>query len=228
MIDIEGAIFTPGLIPDEHGLVGLGGRLSPRTVVEAYRHGIFPWTGRHPIPWFSPDPRLILRPGDLRVTRSLKKTARRGELEVTLDAAFSDVMRACATTCRPGQDGTWITPHMTAAWCQLHDLGLAHSVETWVDGALVGGLYGLALGRAFFGESMFHHVTDASKLALWALARTLEQRGFHLIDCQQVTDHMLSMGAVPLPRTEFLRRLAAALAHRIEPGPWRDAVPELG
>jgi leucyl/phenylalanyl-tRNA--protein transferase len=200
------------LHPGAGGLVGLGGDLHPDTLVEAYRKGIFPWDGRQPIPWYSPDPRMVLRPGDLKVSRSLAKLDRQGSLSVTLDVAFSEVMLRCAATPRPGQDGTWITPGMIGSYSTLHHRGIAHSVEVWEDGALVGGLYGLAMGAIFFGESMFHARRDASKLALLHLCRRLLTWGFDLIDCQQETPHLKSLGAAPISRAAFSARLKASLA----------------
>lgn len=198
--------------PRADGLVGLGGDLRPETVLEAYSKGIFPWDGRQPIPWYSPDPRMVLPPGDLRVRRSLAKLDRQGRLTVTIDTAFSEVMQRCAAIPRPGQDGTWITPGMVTTYTTLHRRGIAHSVEVWEDGALVGGLYGLAMGSIFFGESMFHARRDASKIALLHLCRRLVDRSFDLIDCQQETPHLASLGATPISRAQFTARLKVSLA----------------
>lgn len=210
------------LTPLEDGLVALGGVLSPRAILEAYRKGIFPWTGEHPIPWYSPNPRLILAPGELHVTRSLRQRRRNGGFEIGADQRFGAIMSMCATTPRHGQDGTWITPNMVSAWTQLHRQGYAHSVEVTRDGELVGGLYGLALGGAFFGESMASREPDTSKLALWWLCERLEALGFAFIDCQQETPHLKRMGAAPVSRAEYLRRLDAALLH---PQTWRVGDP---
>lgn len=203
--------FPDRCVPEADGLAALGGRLTPELVLEAYQKGLFPWTGAPPIPWFSPDPRLVLFPEAVHVSRSLAKVIRRGQLQVRYDTRFAAVMDLCARHPRSRQKGTWITPNMVETYGQLHSLGYAHSVETYAGGALVGGLYGVALGRAFFGESMVSTVADASKVALVDLCRRLAARGFQLVDCQQVTAHMLSMGALPLPRSEYLARLAEAV-----------------
>lgn len=197
--------------PGANGLVGIGGDLRPRTLLEAYRKGIFPWAGNQPIPWYSPDPRMVLPPSGFRASRSLRKLRRQGVLEVRVDTCFADVMRACAKVPRPGQDGTWISASMVSAYTTLHRQGYGHSIEVFEDGQLVGGLYGLAIGAMFFGESMFHTRRDASKVALWHLCELLEGWGFVLVDCQQETRHLASLGAAPIPRAEFLRRLAAAV-----------------
>ncbi len=199
--------------PDEIGLVALGGELTPDVVVEAYGKGLFPWEGNPPIPWFSPDPRMILMPRAFRATKSLSKLARQGKLTVTLDRDFPAVIAACAHTVRPGEPGTWITPNLVQTYTQLHRDGVAHSVEVWEADELVGGLYGLAMGRAFFGESMFHTRRDASKLALYTLCQRLHSAGYHFVDCQQVTPHLQRLGAVPIPRLRYLRLLDEALAH---------------
>ena len=214
-------LVYPDMEPDDNGLVGVGGRLTPELVIAMYSRGVFPWTGEHPIPWFSPDPRMVLEPPRFRTSRSLGKTLRGGELEVQMDTRFVEVMVECATTPRPGQDGTWITPNIHTVYGQLHGQGLAHSVEVVDgDGALVGGLYGVSLGLAFFGESMFYRRRDASKVALWALCQVLQEGGFHLIDCQQETEHLRSLGATPIPRADYLTRLRVALAHPTRRGPW--------
>ncbi len=199
--------------PDAYGLVFVGGVLSVPSLIEAYTRGFFPWTGEHPIPWFSPDPRLVLFPEHFRTTRRFRRTIRQGRFTIRFDTDFHGVIRACAAIPRKGQRGTWITDNMTAAYTQLHQLGIAHSVETYDgSGRLCGGLYGLTFGRAFFGESMFTRRSGGSKLALWGLCRFLEKEGFHFIDCQQVTPHLMRMGAVPIRRSEYLNRLAHALA----------------
>ena len=205
------------LRPGANGLIGLGGDLHPDTLVEAYSKGIFPWDGRQPIPWYSPDPRMVLQPADFKSSRSLRKLARQGRLTVTEDTAFAEVMRQCAATPRPGQGGSWITPRMVRSYTALHYRGIAHSVEVWEDGALVGGLYGLAMGGLFFGESMFFTRRDASKLALMHLCQRLTVWGFELIDCQQETPHLKSLGARPISRAAFYARLQRALA---QPDRW--------
>ncbi len=190
-----------------NGLLAAGGDLSIARLLEAYRHGIFPWFSEgEPILWWSPDPRMVLFPGEFKVSHSLRKTLRRGRHEVRTDSAFEQVMRACAAP-RDGASGTWIHEEMIAAYCQLHRLGHAHSVETWMDGELVGGLYGIALGRMFYGESMFSRRTDASKIALAHLAAQLARWNFGMIDCQMKTAHLISLGAREIPRNEFIARL---------------------
>jgi leucyl/phenylalanyl-tRNA---protein transferase len=193
------------------GLVALGGDLRPSTLVEAYRKGLFPWEDIDPVPWFSPDPRCVLEPSAFRASRSLLKLARSGRYRVTADACFESVMRACAGAARPGQRGTWIGERMVGAYSALHRIGVGHSVEVWEGDRLVGGLYGLAIGRAFFGESMFSAAPSASKLALMRLSERLDAWGFHFIDCQQETPHLLALGATTLPRRSYLRLLERAL-----------------
>jgi leucyl/phenylalanyl-tRNA--protein transferase len=188
-------------------LLAAGGNLSATRLIDAYRHGIFPWfSDGQPVLWWSPDPRMVLIPAEFSIKRSLKKRIRHADYEVRVDCAFEAVMRACAAP-RDGQSGTWITDEMVAAYTALHRRGLAHSVETWIDGELAGGLYGVALGRMFYGESMFTRATDASKIALAHLARQLDRWEFGMIDCQMATDHLSSLGARAIARGEFVRRL---------------------
>ena len=206
-----------------NGLLVAGGDLSVARLVEAYGNGIFPWFNEgQPILWWSPDPRMVLFPGTLKVSRSLAKTLRNSRFEVRADTAFRDVIQNCRMP-RGDQDGTWITAPMVEAYCELHRAGIAHSVETWLDGELVGGLYGVALGRAFFGESMFMRATDASKVALVALVRQLERWGFGLVDCQMKTAHLASFGAREIPRAEFTRRLRELIHYPPVPAPWQLA-----
>jgi leucyl/phenylalanyl-tRNA--protein transferase len=206
---------------EPNGLLAGGGDLSPQRLLTAYRRGIFPWySAGEPILWWSPDPRMVLLPGEIRITRSLAKTLRNGDYNIKLDTAFEQVIAACAATPRPGQDGTWITTEMQLAYLRLHALGHAHSVETWHAGRLVGGLYGVAVGRAFCGESMFSHVTDASKIALVHLDRFLASRDFGIIDCQMETSHLTSMGARPIPRDDYLARVALLAEQGDGPGRW--------
>jgi leucyl/phenylalanyl-tRNA--protein transferase len=215
--------FPPAELASPEGLLAVGGDLRAERLLEAYRHGIFPWYNPgQPILWWSPDPRAVLFPAKLRVSRSLGKTLRRKRFEVTLDSAFRDVMLHCAEPRddRPGH-GTWITPEMIEAYCVLHQRGLAHSVESWLDGKLVGGLYGVALGSVFFGESMFSRETDASKVAFVQLVRQLELWGFALVDCQLPSAHLSSLGAEEIRRREFLERLEPALQQPGRPGHWR-------
>jgi leucyl/phenylalanyl-tRNA--protein transferase len=203
-----------------NGLLAAGGDLSPGRLLAAYRRGIFPWFGEgDPILWWSPEPRMVLYPCELHVGRSLRKALRRDDYEIRVDTQFRAVMQACSQP-RPGQRGTWISARMVSAYAALHDRAIAHSVETWRDGHLVGGLYGVALGRAFFGESMFSRATDASKLALVHLVRQLERWGFGLIDCQMRTSHLASLGAREVPRARFSRQLEQLVNYPSEPTVW--------
>jgi leucyl/phenylalanyl-tRNA--protein transferase len=212
---IEKALIEP------NGLLAAGGDLSPIRLLAAYRRGIFPWySPGEPILWWSPDPRMVLLPDRIRITRSLAKTLRNTDYSIRLDTAFDRVIAACATVPRDGQNGTWITAEMQAAYIRLHALGYAHSIETWHGNRLVGGLYGIAIGRAFFGESMFSHATDASKIALAHLCRYLVTRGFGIIDCQMETTHLASLGARPIPRDEYLARVTALVESGDAPGRW--------
>lgn len=194
---------------DARGLLAVGGDLRPERLMDAYRRGIFPWYGEGlPILWHSPDPRYVLPVEQLRVNRSLAKAIRRGPYVITLDTAFGEVLRHCAATPRPGQDSTWITDDMVRAYETLHALGHAHSVEAWLADELVGGLYGVAVGALFCGESMFAHAPDASKIAFVTLARQLAGWGFELIDCQVHTEHLERFGAEEWPRRRYLDALA--------------------
>lgn len=191
---------------DPNGLLAAGGELSVERLLEAYRHGIFPWFNPgEPILWWSPNPRMVLVPGEFKVSRSLAKVLRNVGYEVRVDSAFEQVMRSCAVP-RDGQNGTWINEDMIAAYCALHRLGYAHSIEVWISGDLVGGLYGVSIGRMFYGESMFSRVDNASKIALAHLAMQLERWGFPMIDCQMSTPHLTSLGAREIPRKEFIAR----------------------
>ena len=206
---------------DPNGLLAAGADLSLDRILAAYRQGIFPWfSPGDPILWWSPDPRMVLGPDRIRITRSLARTLRKADYEVRFDTAFPAVIAACATTPRDGQNGTWITPAMQTAYIALHELGYAHSIETWRGDRLIGGLYGLAIGRAFFGESMFSHATDASKIALAHLCRFLVARDFGIIDCQMETTHLASLGAVPLPRDVYVAKIAALVATGPAPERW--------
>ena len=189
------------------GLLAAGGDLSPTRLLNAYRHGIFPWYSEdEPILWWSPAPRCVLYPQNIHVSRRLRRRYNQGRFSLSADRAFERVIHACAAP-RHDHDGTWITEEMLAAYVQLHDLGVAHSVEAWVDGELAGGIYGLALGRVFFGESMFSKYEDASKIALVTLCRQLRQWNFSLLDCQISNPHLVSMGATEITRVEFDRHL---------------------
>ena len=204
-----------------NGLLCAGGDLSPARLLAAYRRGIFPWfSPGEPILWWSPDPRMVLDPAEFRISRSLRRTLRRGGHEIRLDSDFAAVIHACATTPRKGQQGTWITDEMQAAYRKLHALGYVHSVETWIDGRLAGGLYGIAIGGMFYGESMFAHTADASKLALAHLTRYLRGKGYGLIDCQMATAHLASLGAREIPRHDFIARLQQLTCADIPPGRW--------
>lgn len=194
-------------LDEPDGLLAAGADLTPGRLVEAYRHGIFPWFNEgDPILWWSPDPRIVLAPRDFHVSHSLRKRLRQRRFTVTIDAAFSAALDECAAP-RPDDGGTWLTPPMKAAYLALHEQGLAHSIEVWMDGALAGGVYGVALGRMFFGESMFSRRTDASKIALAYLAAQLARWDFPWIDCQLETDHLLSLGAVAVPRRVFVEKV---------------------
>lgn len=194
-------------LQDPNGLLAVGGCLSQRRLLNAYRHGIFPWYSEgEPILWWSPDPRLVLFPEKLAVSRSMRKVLRRGEFRFSFDACFDVVVDACSKP-RAYAEGTWISPAIKRAFSQLHEQGFAHSFETWREGELVGGLYGLALGQAFFGESMFHRASNASKAGLAFAVDRLEAWGYRLIDCQVYSSHLASLGAEEIPRAEFVRLL---------------------
>jgi leucyl/phenylalanyl-tRNA--protein transferase len=213
--------FPPADLADD-GLLAVGGDLSPERLVLAYSRGIFPWyEDGLPILWHSPDPRMVLEAQRLRIPASLRKTMRKQPYRLTLDTAFPDVIDACATAPRPGQDGTWITAEMREAYIRLHRLGLAHSAEAWRGNELAGGLYGVSLGAVFFGESMFARAPDASKIAFVTLVSDLRRRDIDLIDCQVYTDHLARFGAVEWPRKRYLRALAQALRRPTYRGRWR-------
>ncbi len=209
--------FPHPSLADPDGLLAVGGDLSTERLLLAYRMGIFPWFDEgSPILWWSPDPRLILIPSEVKVSRSLKGVIKKGIFNITFDKVFEQVIKGCAHVMRPNNQGTWITSEMITAYTRLHKEGYAHSVETWFDGRLVGGLYGVSLGRAFFGESMFSLMSNASKVALVALCHRLVKLKFRFIDCQVVTRHLISMGAKTIPRKDFLVMLGDAL---VEEGP---------
>lgn len=211
---------------EPNGLLAVGGDLSVPRLLSAYRAGIFPWFGLgQPILWWSPDPRTLLFPDRLRVSRSLRKTLGKGRFLVTLDRAFDAVIAACAAP-RGDQEDTWIVPEMMQAYRRLHRQGAAHSVEVWADGTLVGGLYGVALGRAFFGESMFSRERDASKVALVHLCHKLREWGYRLIDCQLQTEHLTRLGAESVPRHAFQALLNRACTSPPAAGSWQQPTPE--
>ena len=220
--DNEEYRFPPVNMASEDGLLAYGGDLSPERLLAAYRQGIFPWFNEgQPILWWSPDPRAVLFPEDLHVSKSLRKTIRSRQFHVTLDTRFEEVINACARVRNtPSGPGTWITPGMIEAYVELHRRGYAHSVEVWRGDILVGGLYGLALGRAFFGESMFSIETDASKVGFARLCKQLEEWKFEFVDCQVSSDHLTRLGAVKIPRNDFMQRLQQAINHPDRLGTW--------
>jgi leucyl/phenylalanyl-tRNA---protein transferase len=214
---------------EPNGLLAIGGNLSAARLLDAYRHGIFPWFNEDdPILWWSPNPRMVLFPQEFKISRSLRKTLDRNNFEVRTDSAFEQVMRACAAP-RKTQHGTWIHEEMIAAYCELHRMGYAHSIETWMNGELVGGLYGIAIGCMFYGESMFSRRTDASKIALAYLATQLHHWNpapstaleASMIDCQMNTPHLASLGAREIPRTEFIQRLQELIHYTNRESPWK-------
>jgi len=214
------SIFTSGTsfppldraLKEPNGLLAMGGDLTPQRLLEAYRKGIFPWFNEgEPILWWSPDPRMVLFPDELRISRSLSKELKKSDYQIRADHRFSEVMQACAAP-RKGQAGTWIHPEMIAAYTTLHEMKFAHSVEMWVDGELVGGLYGIALGQIFFGESMFSRAPNASKIAFVHLVKQVQEWGFGLIDCQVKTNHLASLGAREIPRAAFAQYLSELIS----------------
>ena len=208
-------------LTEPNGLLAAGGDLTPERLLQAYTQGIFPWSADdEPMLWWSPDPRMVLFVDELRVSRSLRRRIRAGEFTVTADRAFEAVVDGCADP-RRDADGTWITAEIATAYNELHRRGHAHSVETWAGGALVGGLYGVSIGRMFYGESMFARVSDASKIALAFLVRQLARWRFQMIDCQMSTTHLASLGAREIPRRVFLSRLQTLTAADPVPAPWR-------
>lgn len=212
---LENALAEP------NGLLAAGADLAVPRLLEAYRNGIFPWYSEgQPVLWWSPDPRMVLFPNEFKLPRSLRKRLARRDYEVRADSAFDTVIRCCAAP-RAGQEGTWITQEMIAAYNQLHGAGHAHSVETWIGGALSGGLYGVAIGRMFYGESMFTDIADASKIALAYLVRQLERWGFAMIDCQMATPHLARFGAREIPRGQFMRKLATLVNYPDPASEWR-------
>lgn len=218
--------FPPPHLAMENGLLAVGGDLCVERLLLAYRMGIFPWySQREPILWWSPDPRLVLFPDELHIPRSLRKTINKERFRVTFDEAFEAVIERCANVRLQHGEGTWITGQMRTAYCRLHREGFAHSVEAWDGSTLAGGLYGVSLGRAFFGESMFSLVADASKVAFVTLTHWLKSLSFHIVDCQVRTDHLVRFGARQVPRPHFLNLLDDALKERTLRGKWQRETP---
>ncbi|MEE2703116.1 MAG: leucyl/phenylalanyl-tRNA--protein transferase [Myxococcota bacterium] len=219
-------VFPAPDLAEPDGLLAIGGGLEPDRLLVAYAAGIFPWYSEgQPILWHSPDPRMVLRPRELKISKSMMRTLRHVTLEIRCDTAFREVIHECAAIPRPYQTGTWITPEMIDAYADLYERGLAHSVEAWLDDRMVGGLYGVALGGCFFGESMFSIERDASKVAFVQLVQQLVDWNFDLIDCQVYTDHLASMGAVEMARGKFLRLLRTSLQRETRRGPWSFSRP---
>ncbi len=208
-------------LDEVNGLLAATAELTPERLLDAYRQGIFPWYAEgQPVLWWSPNPRMVLHVDQFRMARSLRKVVRQQRFEIRADSAFREVIRACAATLRHGQSGTWITPAIVESYATLFDRGYVHSVEAWREGRLVGGLYGVAIGRMFYGESMFAREPDASKVALAHLVAILRGLGFPLVDCQQETAHLASFGARPVPRREFAERVAALVNCPAPDGHW--------
>jgi len=206
---------------DENGLLAIGGDLSSARLLEAYKKGIFPWYSEgEPILWWSPDPRLVLFPDEIRISRSLKKTIKKKTFRITADTAFKSVITKCAQTRLEENGGTWITSDMIEAYCGLHESGHAHSVEAWIEGNLVGGLYGVAMGRCFFGESMFTTISNASKVAFVRLVDFLKEASYDMIDCQVSTEHLINFGARHIPRSHFVQRLEKFMDAPVKTGKW--------
>jgi len=216
-------LFPPVNHAEDDGLLAVGGDLTKERLLAAYSRGIFPWyeVGQ-PILWWSPDPRLVLFPEELKISRSLRKVLRKEQFEIRFDSAFEDVIKACASVRKEQGAETWIIPEMQRAYIELHEEGYGHSVESWLEGELVGGLYGISLGQCFFGESMFSTMNDSSKVALVALAEFSQQVGIKLIDCQMTTSHLLSLGAREITRQEFIEKLKKHLENPTIKGVWNS------
>jgi leucyl/phenylalanyl-tRNA--protein transferase len=219
-------VFPSPKLAAKEGLLAVGGDLRQERLLLAYRMGIFPWYSRcEPILWWSPDPRLVLYPGEIRVSKSLQKTIKKALFRITMDQAFEAVINACAQSRTRADEGTWIVEEMIDAYCKLHESGFAHSVEAWRDDRLAGGLYGVSLGKCFFGESMFTHISNASKVAFVALVKHLQALNFDLIDCQVTTPHLLTFGAREIPRTRYLKELEKSLKPSTIKGQWSFTAP---
>ncbi len=222
-LEDDSVVFPDPRNASTEGLLAWGGDLSPERLLAAYARGIFPWFNTDdPILWWSPDPRLVLYPHDLKLSKSFRRVLRNGAYDVKFDHDFPAVIRACGDIPRLGQEGTWLHPSMQEAYIELHRQGFAHSIETYMEGELVGGLYGIALGKAFFGESMFARRPNASKIALTALRGVLAAKSYDFIDCQVETDHLMRMGAVSISRDRFLGTLSGALEKPSETGSWAE------
>jgi len=213
--------FPPAWLARSDGLLCIGGDLSPKRLVLAYENGIFPWFSKEePILWWSPDPRLVLFPKNIKISKSLNKKIKKNIYHVTLDTAFEQTIHSCATPRKNGPEGTWLVDEMIDSYIKLHKMGYAHSIETWREDTLVGGLYGVCLGNSFFGESMFSFESDASKIALVALANHLNEQDFDLIDCQVTTDHLVSMGACEISRNVFLDIILESVKKKHSTSAW--------
>ena len=214
-------VFPPPHLASGEGLLAIGGDLSRERLLLAYRMGIFPWfSDDEPILWWSPDPRLVLYPREIRISKTLKKIIRKGVFTVTVDSAFVRVINQCAQIRLENNQGTWIVEDMIDVYCKLHESGFAHSVEAWRQGELAGGLYGVSLGRCFFGESMFTRVSNASNVALVTLVEYLNKLSFDMVDCQLTTEHLLRLGAREIPRARFLKQLEESLKAPTKKGKW--------
>lgn len=216
-------VFPPVHLANSDGILAIGGDLSPERLLLAYQSGIFPWYDEQdPIIWWAPDPRFVLWPAELKVSKSMRQVLRRETFRISFDQDFASVISHCQKIPRPGQQGTWITGEMQRAYLALHEAGYAHSVEVWQEETLVGGLYGVSLGGSFFGESMFAHVSNASKAGFITLVRKLEAQGFSMIDCQVYTQHLESLGAKDISRPAFMQQLGLASQHPTAQGNWGD------
>ena len=214
--------FPPPHLASKEGLLAVGGDLSLERLLLAYRMGIFPWfSDDEPILWWSPDPRLVLYPNEIKISKTLKKIMKKGLFKVTMDSAFVQVINQCAQIRIQNNQETWILEDMIDAYCKLHELGFAHSVEAWYQGELAGGLYGVSLGNCFFGESMFTRISNASNVALVTLVEYLNALSFDIIDCQLTTEHLLRFGAKEIPRVNFLKQLGESLKASTKKGKWR-------
>lgn len=224
----EDLIFPPPHWANEYGILALGGDLSLDRLLLAYRSGIFPWYSEHePILWWSPDPRFVLYPAKLHISKSMKQILNKKKFHVTYDHNFLEIISNCQQAPREGQNGTWITKEMLHAYMMLHEAGFAHSVEVWQGDNIVGGLYGVSLGKAFFGESMFTRVSNASKYGFITLVQDLIQKDFQMVDCQVYTRHLESLGAEKVDRSFFLEQLKEALMFPSHEGSWKEGIPKI-